>query len=376
MKKTATDLLKGVSAATSSSNNETQLRHELENRLESACGVLNIPWTPFQMDRSLKSGKNTKFVDVAHGAVIIEYEPPKSFLGINGHKLNHAQHQAEEYADLLAAEEGRGIEEYVLIAWDGSHISFGRISSSGPIWEPLVVCDRLALERLLNELKQNGTPLVHPLLLADLVGPGTSYGIALIPLFFKSIQAARIAGGNKTCLLFKEWSRLFGQVVGIQSDSLKQFLIKQSEVHGVRYDQDPSAFLFALNTYIALLAKLVAGCALPNSAQDILDSSVSVKNRLSELETGRLFEHAGIINMLNGDFFSWYIDDPSWTTFETDLGRLISRLSGVNYDISKKTLQQQGIFLKGYIKLLSLVNFAMRLVSFIHPTGWPNMALT
>jgi len=42
---------------------------------------LNIPWTPFQMDRSLKSGKNTKFVDVAHGAVIIEYEPPKSFLG-------------------------------------------------------------------------------------------------------------------------------------------------------------------------------------------------------------------------------------------------------------------------------------------------------
>jgi len=79
MKKTATDLLKGVSAATSSSNNETQLRHELENRLESACGVLNIPWTPFQMDRSLKSGKNTKFVDVAHGAVIIEYEPPKSF---------------------------------------------------------------------------------------------------------------------------------------------------------------------------------------------------------------------------------------------------------------------------------------------------------
>lgn len=336
MKRTASKLLKGVSAATSASQNETQLRHELENQLEVACGSLSIPWTPFQLDRSLKMGKNTKFVDVAHGAVIIEYEPPKSFSGKMGAKLAHAQHQAEEYAELLSVEEGRLIEEYVLVAWDGSHISFGRMGVTGPTWESLVSCDQLALERLLSELQQNGTPLVHPLLLAELVGPGTSHGISLVPKFFQAIQAAKSAGGNKTCLLFMEWSRLFGQVIGIQSDSLKQFLAKQSAVHGVRYDLDPAAFLFALNTYIALLAKLVAGCSLPNASQDILDGSVPVKTRLTELESGRLFEHAGIINMLNGDFFSWYIDDASSSMFETDLDRLITRLAGINYDISKK----------------------------------------
>jgi len=336
MKKVAAKLLKGVSAVTAASNNETQLRHELENHLEEACNSLSIPWTPFQLDRSLKMGAKTKFVDVAHGAVIIEYEPPKSFSGKAGAKLVHAQHQAEEYAELLSAEEGRQIEEYVLVAWDGAHISFGRMAEGGPVWEALISCNQLALERLLSELQQNGTPLVHPLLLAEIVGPGSCHGISLIPKLFQSIQAAKTAGGNKTCLLFMEWSRLFGQVVGIQSDSLKQFLAKQSGVHGVRYDLDPAAFLFALNTYIALLAKLVAACALPNAAQDILDGSVPVKARLAELESGKLFEHAGIINMLNGDFFSWYIDDPATAAFEADLDRLIARLTGVNYDISKK----------------------------------------
>jgi len=336
MKKTSTKLLKAISAATNSSNNETQLRHEIESHLKTACGELNIPWTPFQLDRALKQGKTTKFVDVAHGAVVIEYEPPKSFSGKVGAKLLHARQQAEEYAELLSFEEGRNLSEYVLVAWDGAHINFGRFAGGNPVWESLLACNQTAIERLLSELKQNGTPLVHPLLLADLVGPGTEHGIALIPKFFNSVITARKHGGNKTCLLFMEWSRLFGQVVGIQSDSLKDFLAKQAGIHGARYEEDPAAFLFALNTYIALLAKLVAGCALPNAAQDILDNSVSVKTRMTELESGRLFEHAGVINMLSGDFFSWYVDDPSWSLFDDDLERLISRLSGVNYDISKK----------------------------------------
>ena len=32
---------------------------------------------------------------------------------------------------------------------------------------------------------------------------------------------------------------------------------------------------------------------------------------MTALESGVLFEHAGIINMLNGDFFSWYLDNSN-----------------------------------------------------------------
>ncbi len=107
-------LVSVVLSATEASKNEAQLRHELENALEAACMAESIPWTPFQLERALKeAGKPTKFADVAHGAVIIEYEPPKSFSGRAGSKAVHARKQAEEYAVLISAEEGRHLSKYI-----------------------------------------------------------------------------------------------------------------------------------------------------------------------------------------------------------------------------------------------------------------------
>jgi len=48
--------------------------------------------------------------------------------------------------------------------------------------------------------------------------------------------------------LFFEWRRLFGQVVGIQTDSLKKLLVSQSEAHHQDYGSNVPAYLFALNT--------------------------------------------------------------------------------------------------------------------------------
>ena len=111
---TTTLFVSAVVSATESARNEAQLRHELEKALEQACSGRSIPWTPFQLERALKAkGKPTKFADVAHGAVVIEYEPPKSFGGRAGTKANHARQQSEEYAVLISAEEGRALQQYV-----------------------------------------------------------------------------------------------------------------------------------------------------------------------------------------------------------------------------------------------------------------------
>jgi hypothetical protein len=315
MKKTAAKLTTSVLSVTAHSSNETQLRHEIEKELEVACASLSIPWTPFQLDRALKAkGKTTKFVDVAHGAVVIEYEPPSCFGGRIGRTLLHARSQAEEYALLLSQEEGRSLDEYVLVAWDGEHINFGRFFGANSIWESLLPFDCQSAERLLTEIKRNGIPLVHPKLLSALVGPDSQYGISLIPLFFAAIcDAEQSKPTTKTKLLFIEWRRMFGQVVGIQPDSMRKLLERQELVHGQSYRSNPAAYLFALNSYIALLAKVVAACALPDASQDIRDGSVSIEHRIASLESGELFEHAGILNMLAGDFFSWYADDSSWS---------------------------------------------------------------
>jgi hypothetical protein len=247
---TTTSLVNAVVSAAEVSKNEAQLRHELENALEQACAELSIPWTPFQLERALKAkGKPTKFADVVHGAVVIEYEPPKSFSGRAGSKANHARLQAQEYAELISAEEGRSLQEYVLVAWDGAHITFGRFDGATATWEDVVAFDRVSASRLLAALESNGRPLVHPQLLQALVGPDSAYGTALIPELYSSIcKADASSATTKTKMLFLEWRRLFSQVVGFQPAHMKKLLARQEISHDQPYQDNPAAYLFALNT--------------------------------------------------------------------------------------------------------------------------------
>ena len=335
---TKSALVSAVVSAAEIARNEAQLRHALENALEQACSELSIPWTPFQLERALKAkGKPTKFADVAHGAVVIEYEPPKSFGGRAGAKASHARLQAEEYAVLIAAEEGRALHEYVLVAWDGSHITFGRFDGATGTWEDVVAFDTISADRLLAALKSDGRPLVHPQLLQALVGPDSEYGTALIPALYASICKADASPvTTKTRMLFSEWRRLFSQVVGFQPEHMKKLLARQEISHDQPYQDNPAAYLFALNTYIAIIAKVVAACALPKASQNVLESGVAVAERLRAVETGELFEHAGILNMLSGDFFSWYLDDSDWPAYQPHLGAMLGRLGGVDFAVSKK----------------------------------------
>lgn len=346
---TCASLVSTVLAATEASRNEAQLRHELENALEQACIALSLPWTPFQLERAIKAaGKPTKFVDVAHGAVIIEYEPPKSFGGRAGSKANHARRQAEEYAELIAAEEGRALHEYVLVAWDGFHITFGQFEGTAAAWEDVVAFNEPSAERLLAALENDGRPLVHPQLLQALVGPDSAYGTSLIPELYASICKADVSPGtSKTKMLFAEWRRLFSQVVGLQPEHMKKLLSRQEISHNQPYQENPAAYLFALNTYIAIIAKVVAACALPRASQDILQPSVPVAERLRTVETGELFEHAGILNMLSGDFFSWYLDDADWPRYQSHLSAMLGRLGGIDFTVSKKNADTTRDLFKG-----------------------------
>ena len=293
------EMVAEVSAATAGSSNEATLRHELEGILERHCHVLGIPWTPFQLDRSLNlaDGKSVRYADVAHGGVIIEYESPNSFGGREGTKLSQAQEQAKGYTLLIQQEEGRALSEYVLVAWDGSDISFGRFEDGEPRWGSLSPFNVEAAIRLLRCLEENGIPLVHPHLLSQRVGPESAIGSNLIPPFFQVIRnaAAHPEGHTgKTRLLFAEWRRLFGQVVGVQSDRLRELLERQGKAHRQAYSEDPTAYLFALNSYIALVAKLVAALSLPNGSQDLTEPATPVEKRIEALETGRLFVDAGV----------------------------------------------------------------------------------
>ncbi|HVE67503.1 MAG TPA: N-6 DNA methylase [Solirubrobacteraceae bacterium] len=332
------------------STNEATLRHTLESELKHSSAVLGLEWLPFQLDQALAAGTGqpVRFVDVAHGAVVIEYEAPGSFGGQAGAKLKHAQNQARDYSELLAREEGRDLTEYVLVAWDGTHVSFGRHAGGSASWEPLVPFTAGAAKRLLNHLAEDGIPLVHPLLLNSAAGPSSDLGRALIPSLYDAVVEATSAtpSRTRTGLLFMEWRRLFGQVAGVQSDRLREFLESQESLHDRDYAVRGDAYLFALYTYLALVAKAVAALSLPQVSERLTDAAVPVADRIDSLESGQLFTSAGIDNMLNGDFFSWYRGEP-WKDVEPHVDALLSRLAGISFDVARKSADSTRDLFKG-----------------------------
>ena len=352
MAESAQRLASVANSAADASGNEANLRHELELSLRSECRTLGFPYVPYQLEYPLRGNQeHTAFADVVHGGVIIEYESPKSFAaGRAKATLDHAKDQAQGYAERMAQDEGRPIEDYILVVWDGTHIAFGAAGAVKPEWDKLVAFDYRAAARLLTLLGTQGYPLVHPGLLRSMVGPESQIGSELIPALFSAVVAATTDGSvgqTKTTLLFKEWNRLFGQAVGIPTDRLKDLLVRQSHAHQQPYEAHIPCYLFALHTFIATVAKMVAALALPRSSEDMKDASVDFRQRMGALEAGTLFRDAGITNMLTGDFFSWPVDDASWGSMETPLEDLLAQLGQLSFEMTKKNPEAVRDLFKG-----------------------------
>lgn len=345
---TISDLLATVHEAATQAPNEASLRHAIEAALGRACQSLGYAWSSFTLDLSLRGEPGQRFIDAVHGTLIIEYEPPRSFAeGRAASVVRHAKDQAEEYADILSVEEGREVADYTLCVWDGADLAFANFAGGGWIWAPLQPCDAAGIRRILAEIGSTSRSLVSPLLLASVAGPMSDIGRALLPRLFAAVRDSQAGRTTKTSLLFTEWKRLFGQAVGIETDKLRSFLDAQSHAHGTDYATDVPAYLFALHTYIGIIAKLAAAFSLPRASEDLADGNVPLTDRITAMEEGRLFPDSGVANMLSGDFFSWYIDRPHITDMLPSLERLVEALAFPDYDSAKKNPSTSRDLFKG-----------------------------
>ena len=121
IQKGAADLLQVVR----SSENEEQFKIAAENILKTLCEKNNVFWNPYSYEHSFSAKKRR--IDAVHGSTILEYEPPLSFKKTANSQLRHARQQAEEYAGLLSDEEGRSLESYSLVVWDGERPFIGNL---------------------------------------------------------------------------------------------------------------------------------------------------------------------------------------------------------------------------------------------------------
>lgn len=327
-------------------SNEEQMKIAIENQLRVLCEKAGFLWNPYTYEHGFKADRRR--LDAVHGATIIEYEFPRSFDKRENSAFSHAKKQAEEYTALLAKEEGRDGSAYSLVVWDGESIAFATCAAGLFWWEPIRQFDHLSLARLVSLIGQGGKPLVNPKILKQFVGPDTRAGRDLLPKFFNSIVAAKEdPDPTRTKLIFCEWARLFGQVDGDNSERLSTYLAQVSINHGIDYTKDPQAYVFALNTYIAIIAKVCAAYALASSAQTAITADSSPSDFLNSLEQGTFFKEFGVENMISTDFFSWYLGEDVKEDLTLSLAFLMQRLNMIDFDTSRKSAESIRDLFKG-----------------------------
>jgi type II restriction/modification system DNA methylase subunit YeeA len=153
-------------------------------------------------------------------------------------------------------------------------------------------------------------------------------------------------------LLFDDWRRLFTQATGYRPEELEELPVLAREL-GLSGKVNFDALIFSSHTYYAFLMKLMAaeivylygGGKFYRSYISELDDAFSregvegLRKALAELEGGGVFRRLlNIENFLEGDYFSWYLDELDGEVAEV-VAEVSRRLS--DYEIATPQLEPE-----------------------------------
>jgi len=319
------------------------LRSEVIEKLRCAEGV-EIPYSSWRPPRAryevtLVSGAR---VDALYGHLMIEYERPRSFETRGG--FERAVEQVKEYIVAHAGVEAK-FSRYFGAVLDGYRIGFVRyrvalrgFESKGPF-----EVNRNTVAKLIEAIiGLRRKALSAEELLRDF-GPESSVARDSI----KTLYGKLLGASPRTRMLFEDWRRVFSQVCAYSADKIRGL----EEYYGFSR-ADPEKLLFALHTYYALIMKLLAAEVaslyvapkLWSYLKALEDAYYSgherLRDELRELEEGGIFARLGIVNFMEADYFSWYLDE-----WDEGVARcvmvVVDRLS--NYDPSAAELEPERV---------------------------------
>lgn len=312
-------------------NSEAKLEGELNNLLRDLLINYGVDYDPKvnQTITTYGSQMNSLRPDSMFGHVILDYKKPGSLL--NPRKLDVYQRQVTSYLDYvnngghLASE--HQCQRWAGILWDGQSICFCRSDGTKWKWSPLYPNSESSLRILAQcyrALKRR--PLTGELLTQHF-GNGSDMADRVITTLFRHLSNPTA----KTKMLLREWNRLFEQVSTYELSQLPS-LEEWAICHNLD-SPDASKIIFCMHTYYSIIVKLLAAELLianlygaPNMSivQQIL-SSKNTKHILAcfkRLEQGAMFRELGITNFLEGDFFSWYIEE-----FDNELASCVKEVA-------------------------------------------------
>ena len=158
-------------------------------------------------------------------------------------------------------------------------------------------------------------------------------------LFLELLNIKNSSKNDRTKLLFSEWEKLFKLSEADNSNNEEVAKRRKALSSLIGRDiidaSDEYNVIFAIHTLYSLIIKLIAIKAAKENSEtyntDFYEISkydnAKLLKFIKSIETGNIFKRMNILNMIEGDFFSWYITEALTDEFYNNFRDLCFKLS-------------------------------------------------
>jgi hypothetical protein len=341
LRRMAPALSQQFTQAAAQAHNEAELQTATGRHLEKLAEQLGIELTTRQ-EYTMASGR----ADAVYNRLVIEYEPPASLRPSLSHAhTQHAVQQVKDYIEGLAQAERRGRDRLLGLVFDGSYFIFVRYHADHFLVEEPLPVTPASTERFLRSLfsLSSGRALIPENLVEDF-GSQNSDTQEVTRALYNALAGYTDDSTSLTARLYAQWRLFFGEVAGYEAAggqlAHRQELRAFARGMGLQPEAtDAPRLFFAIHTYFSFLVKNIARLVLQAYAGGAFGATPlttvanlqgeALRRELETLESGGIFHALGLKNLLEGDFFSWYLS--AWdAALEDALRRTLGRLAEYN----------------------------------------------
>lgn len=278
--------------------------------------------------------------DSIYDCVIIEYKDPSTvttrLTPTDSNANNAVIKQLKQRFTDFNKEHHQNYESLFGVGTDGKYFIFVKHrKGKWQIGSPMEV-GQYAVEKFLRALLSLGLKKqsFSPDFLAQDFGADSEISRSAVRALYNSLTRNPC---ERTLMFFNQWQILFGEVCGYDVNKLSKKIKELSGFYLIGETKPkPAELMFCVHTYYAIFIKLLASEIvssfsefITSTIRQLADTSTSneLRQALEELDLrGGVFAQIKITNFLEGDFFTWYLNE--WNEKVSDsIHALIERLS-------------------------------------------------
>ena len=338
---------------------EEDLRVNVEKLLDQRVwSVLGAPKPRYEFPVKGVKGAVVKHyrLDALYGLTIFEYKKPGTLSkpkdrdeAVKKVKDEYipALLQDERIRELIKDIESRGLVPRVAgVILDGYSVVFIDCNVDSQITcrvEPEVGAHRLDVDKL-RRIIRVVIASYRKRLDAKALAADFGYSSPIARKTIRILYNVLINAKHKTKVVFEEWRKIASIAYPLSGEELRKIAIDYGFTEDEARSIDGVKLFYAIQTYYSLILKLLAAETAARFHDSVaseflksllrIESCDKLKERLEFLEKGSIYRYYGIRNFLEGEMFSWYIDEWCNELCEV-IKEIIRRLE--DYDIEVLT---------------------------------------